>query len=166
MGKYLIYSLCIFGITFSQLIPGKISIAGYGYTEDQSDREGYDKYNRTFLMPTISYNLNQSISIDSRFVLSKSDREYTDGETYENSDEIILVGGSYFLKNNLFFSLMTGLNKYESSWSSSDQTGTCAAFGYRLKLSPAVSIDIGYYVYDWEEGNRLNQFEFLIRMFL
>ena len=147
-----------------------MSVAGFGFTEDQSDRVGYKKYDRSEFISSISYNLNQSLSIDSKFILNKRDVDRY-SYAYESIDKIILVGASYFQNNNIFFSFLIGNNEdsykeYNYEYEDTD-FGWCGALGYRLKLSSAVSFDIGYYIYAWDNNSDpVNQLEFLIRMFL
>ncbi len=117
-------------ISFSQLKPGQISLAGWGETEDQAGDENgiYEKYIDTKITSTVSYNLNYQISIDAKFNMRNYDIKRYDDIENSNLSRDFLIGPTYFLKNNFYLSYLFG--KSLSEGQDSYWTPAIPATGY------------------------------------
>lgn len=178
----LILFLCITSISLGQLEIGQFSVAGMGYTRDDSDsyENTYSKYKLSAFTSVLSYNIKKNLSLDAKMVSNNLNRNSINGNKYKDSSTAILVGASYFWKNNIFITYMSGnykikdFNDYyfldETLTEEYKYTASIAIIGYRFYLNPAVSLDIGYHLYqieyDSDFTDKTSQIEFLIRMFL
>ena len=123
----LLLFVSLIGISFSQLRPGQISLAGWGYTEDRSDTSSeYKKYNRTEITSVVSYNINPKLSIDTKFNMINRDRTYSNNHVNNSSTTEFSIGPTYFLNNNFYFSYLYGISWNEGKYS----TDAIAASGY------------------------------------
>ena len=168
MIKCIIYSFCVVSISFSQLIPGRISLAGNGYYQDLSDKDDYDHYERIEFTAAASYNFNQSISIDTKFNFYRRDSAGLFVSQTVLEYKTVYIGFSRFLKNNVFFSFLVGSESasegnYHYANENQEEILT-VGLGYRADLTSSISVDVGYFLGSRE--NSEGQFEFLIRMFI